>query len=216
MKHILPFFFAAAALVSACGNVENSVFLKPDKSGSFETELFLENYLALQASLYKANEDSFLLASAQSLNANSAEINAIQGIRNFQSLADKNKKSLKLGFEFDNVEALNKAFATLLTSTDEKPLIKTENIFAMNGNNFTINLAGNNDLSNDELEMIKMSIASEEWTISVSTEGSIKSVKTKGALGVKSQKENKVVLVIYISELLSKKQENTAAIKLGN
>lgn len=119
-----PFLLASTAIISlllctGCFDLEEYLFLKKDGSGKFSFVVNMSKMMAM-AQMFEDSTETKKVDENEKLNTqferSRRKIATIQGISNYQEIADSVNYRFGFSFEFRNIQALNKALNYVFAS----------------------------------------------------------------------------------------------------
>lgn len=116
---------------SSCFELQETLYLKKDQSGTYTSLLHLHQGVNTAASpLDSIQQNVFLAGIENSLTRGLAQLNELEGISKAQVLIDKKEQKLGFTFHFKDIETLNRTLSHLIKSE------KTQVFFSFRGKTF--------------------------------------------------------------------------------
>ncbi len=210
MKKIFFLGLTFSILLSSCVNVNEKIYIKNDGSGSYQLDMDMNGIIEMMQSMDELQGDSLQDAMVEQAKEKS-EYADIPGITNAKNSYDKSSNVFSTTYEFSNLSALNVSWNTNKKSEDDegnisqmlqqnnfKNLIGAKKKFSMKLN--LKDLRASMQESSEELEMAKMFMADNTYSIEFRFERKVKSFK--GLYMRKGSDDNTVVFSIPFEELL--------------
>lgn len=225
MKKIYFLGLTISLLLSSCVNVNEKIYIKNDGSGTYQLDMDMNGIIEMMQSIDKHQGDSLQDAMVEQAKENSDYSNN-PGITNAKNSFDKSSNVYSTTYNFSNLSALNLSWNSSKESEDDdeedisqmlqknnfKKLIGAKKKFSMNLN--LKELRAGMQESSEELEMAKMFMEDNTYSIEFRFERKVKSFK--GLYMSKGSDDNTVIFSIPFEELLfgTKNEKIPISIKL--
>jgi len=207
MKRAIIILTAGIILfLTSCITITEKYRFNKDGSGTMEFTLDMSGLLEMVSTLTDSGGNIQLQDMDEVLREAFPKLTEIQGIKNIQMAGEPSKYIFGIKYDFDNIEALNKALAVILDSQDQGSL----NYISFNRKTFTRsnltgkNFSGRSVMDNEDVDkdIMKNLLESMKYRLSLTTERRIRKVDTEAKYEVH---KNTVEAEVNFSEILGNK-----------